>query len=535
MAALRALLGSGQVRLWQSSRCWHAWTAAQGLRHCRACSAISGPGHAQPPSAAVTPTVQLPASTLAHDLELSREVLSEEDAELLESLQAAVAALGAEETPDHPLVEARDRVAAAFRDKAALLKRNWTDEMFQDGEELNEERVAEIEAAMAEGLGSTGSGLSDARNLGNALDLVGAYMKNYKLDKADAVLARCGPFVSARGGVWMVKWLNHISTVRMKQGRHAEALEMLYELELFSPYNAEEAPEFFETLYRNLAWALKALGRIDEAAIYFGKMAVASQKGKGQLDWFDCWDIGKLAAAQAYRDSNMEAFRRGRALVEQALTMHIEAEPEDLVMRAKVHDSLAECYLVVQDYPDAEKHYAAAYDLLLSTVGRLSPLFGKQARHAANVRIAQDLHAEALPFLNEALAVEASKDAVNAAELMDLVDVLVNAQQRSPSEAVEQAPSNHASLKRLQQNMKGRGLDGSREYAVLCHKMSLLYLHEGRTDPDALRRARRLAKSSVRILRSQQGDKDAADWLRMSEIHLRLLDSVRQRHAVSAA
>ena len=175
--------------------------------------------------------------------------LSEEDAELFESLQSAVSALGDE--ADHPMIEVRDKLAVAFRDKAALLKRNWTDEMFQEGQHLNEEKVAEIEAAMATDLGSFGGGLQNGQNLGNALDLVGAYMKNYKLDKADAVLAKCGPFVSHRGGVWMVKWLNHVqglrvaaccsiavqdvvsflssswpevSTVRMKQSRHLEAL-----------------------------------------------------------------------------------------------------------------------------------------------------------------------------------------------------------------------------------------------------------------------------------------------------------------------
>merc|ERR1719277_1938902 len=120
----------------------------------------------------------------------------------------------------------------------------------------------------------------------------------------------------------MVKWLNHISTVRMKRGRSLEALEMLYELELYSPYSAEEAPEFFETLYRNLAWALKAQGRIDEALVYFERMAQSSSTHKGGLDWFDFWDIGKLAAARAFRDGNMPAFYRGRAMVEESLKMH---------------------------------------------------------------------------------------------------------------------------------------------------------------------------------------------------------------------
>eukprot|EP00933_Yihiella_yeosuensis_P049359 TRINITY_DN4618_c0_g1_i2.p1 TRINITY_DN4618_c0_g1~~TRINITY_DN4618_c0_g1_i2.p1 ORF type:complete len:319 (+),score=51.60 TRINITY_DN4618_c0_g1_i2:101-1057(+) len=313
----------------------------------------------------------------------------------------------------------------------------------------------------------------------------------------------------------------------MKQGRHLEALEMLYDLELYSPYGPEEAPEFFETLYRNLAWALKALGRIDEASMYFERMAAASQKSKGRLDWFDCWDIGKLGCARGFRDNDMDRFYAARKLVEQALQMHMEAEPEDLVMRAKVHDSLAECFLVVKDQKDAEKHYRAAYDLLLQTVGSSSPLFGKQARHMANLYMEQGANERALPFLGEALTVESGKDAINIGELMELVDVIVKAQQSSPSEAIDAVASNHTSLKLLQLNLKGRGMDTSREYGVLAHKMSLLYLHEGRKDPAALRRARRLAKASVRILREHRHDKDASDWLRMSELHLRLLDSVR--------
>jgi len=463
-------------------------------------------------------------------MKMFRETLGEEDVEILENLQAAVESLGEEGLdPSHPLVEVRDKILSAYRDKAALLKRDWTDEMFQDGEGMNEDRVTEIEAMLAEGLRTGGGGLENGVNLGAALDLVGVYMKNYKLDKADAVLSRCAPFISRRGGVWMVKWLNHISTVRMKQGRHLEALEMLYDLELYSPYNAEEAPEFFETLYRNLAWALKALGRIDEALVYFERMAEASTKHKGSLDWFDLWDIGKLAAAHGFRDGKMDQFYKGRELVEQALQMQIEAEGHDLVMRAKVHDSLAECYMVAKDYDDAAKHYSEAYNLMLQTVGPSSPLFGKQARHAANLHIEQGHLKEAIPFLQSALHVEATRDAVNLPDAMDIVDLLVNTQQRcSPDDAdVAKLPSHHASLKLMQKNLKARGLANNRSYAILCHKMSLLYLHEARQSEKAVKRAKRLAKESLKLLRehSNPRDEDSLGWLQMAEIQYKMLSS----------
>ena len=37
-------------------------------------------------------------------------------------------------------------------------------------------------------------------------------------------------------------------------------------------------------------------------------MAHASKTHKGTLDWFDCWDLGKLLAAKGYKDGNMPAF-----------------------------------------------------------------------------------------------------------------------------------------------------------------------------------------------------------------------------------
>ena len=177
----------------------------RSITRCPRCTAVSPVHVPRRRKSSVQPSLPVTASPP----DINWKALSQEDAELFESLQSAVLALG-DDAVDHPMVEVRDKLAAAFRDKAALLKRNWTDEMFQEGEHLNEEKVAEIEAAMATDLGNFSGGLHNGQNLGNALDLVGAYMKNYKLDKADAVLAKCGPFVSHRGGVWMVKWLNHV-------------------------------------------------------------------------------------------------------------------------------------------------------------------------------------------------------------------------------------------------------------------------------------------------------------------------------------
>ena len=73
--------------------------------------------------------------------------------------------------------------------------------------------------------------LGDSRNLGTALDLVGCYLKNYEIDKAERLCRRIEPLVRERGGLWLFKLLNVYSVVRMKQGRHLEALAMYDEFE----------------------------------------------------------------------------------------------------------------------------------------------------------------------------------------------------------------------------------------------------------------------------------------------------------------
>ena len=53
------------------------------------------------------------------------------------------------------------------------------------------------------------------------------YKKNYKLEKAEAVLLRCTRHAEERSGAWLVKYLNHMSQVRMKQSRDSEASRLV--------------------------------------------------------------------------------------------------------------------------------------------------------------------------------------------------------------------------------------------------------------------------------------------------------------------
>merc|ERR1719476_431660 len=136
------------------------------------------------------------------------------------------------------------------------------------------------------------------------------------------------------------------------------------------------------------------------------------------------------------------------------------------------------------------------------------------------------MNEDALPYLSEALHVEAIRDAVSVKDAYEIVDLLVNTQQRLSAGAALGVPvsSNHASLRALRKNIEGRGLGNNQEFGILCHKMSLLYLHETHGDPQALKRAHRLAKKSVELLRQHGSD---GNWLQMAEMHLRMVASAR--------
>eukprot|EP00439_Symbiodinium_sp_Y106_P047030 s1620_g6.t1 len=147
-----------------------------------------------------------------------------------------------------------------------------------------------------------------------------AYKKNYKLDKAEAVLLRCTRNAELRSGAWQVKYLNHMSQVRMKQSRDVEAMEMMYEMESLATFPMHEpgAAQFYETLYRNMSSSLRRMGREDEAALYFLKMAEACRFHKKQLDWMDLWDLGILIANRAYQAGRWPEFYKSREIIAEA-------------------------------------------------------------------------------------------------------------------------------------------------------------------------------------------------------------------------
>lgn len=376
------------------------------------------------------------------------------------------------------------------QEKDWALKRDWTDCNFQSGHKSNKEQLESFENILVQRLrrscarasGQQDSvecldddhandgavilrGLKHLRNncrkdqselrdavlnepevLGSALDIVGAYLKNYELDKAAAVIETIIPLCRKRGSLWLLKALNFLSTVRMKQARPAEALEILQEIESqvanqLTEEESDEAWEFFETIYRNFGWVLSSLHREMEAMNYIQRSIDVKKKVGKEESWFDKWDLGRIKATKAMRGGMFgqgvkiklvpEEIKECQELVTKALWMHKEAEPHDRVMRAKIWHNVGECSFALghieeiavvgcstignnpnsacqvssarTHYRKSLKCFREAHKLFKTTEGHHHPLTGSEAQAVAWVLLKLDEPEESKQFLGDAL------------------------------------------------------------------------------------------------------------------------------------
>eukprot|EP01062_Namystynia_karyoxenos_P002118 TRINITY_DN10735_c0_g1_i1.p2 TRINITY_DN10735_c0_g1~~TRINITY_DN10735_c0_g1_i1.p2 ORF type:complete len:616 (+),score=234.27 TRINITY_DN10735_c0_g1_i1:62-1849(+) len=377
----------------------------------------------------------------------------------LDQLAAVRKSLSAVLGPRHRAVRSVEQAV----ERAAVLRRDWTDEAFQDGQDGNDQRVLELEREFEGVYRAAGSSLDDPIALGKALDLVGAYLKNYRIAKADAIMRDALPRCRSRGGVWLVKGLNHASTVLMKQQRHAEAYAMLRELESIIWYTPEEAPELWDMLFRNIGMALQSLNRSEEALPYFLKCATV----KGVATWWDLWDVGYCLATVAFTSREMATLRRAGSMIAEALPLHKEAEPDEEVMHAKMLQALADCYLAlaiqqgdidsgrspppapegktagesstaaalalsakqlpvmtVDEYlARAEQHYIEAHRLFCSSCGDVNDLSGWCAAATALCMLQRRKHGAAQQYVRHALLVFSVSDIPKLGQLHQALDM----------------------------------------------------------------------------------------------------------------
>jgi len=425
----------------------------------------------------------------------------------IDQLSALVDSLR-DDAPKQALERMTDVVSALRKeqqDQVALMKRDWSDTAFEEGEAGNEKILEGFEVKLVGMLQGSPEGLGESGILGSSIDLAGAYKKNYKLEKAEAVLLRCTRNAEERSGAWMVKYLNHLSQVRMKQSREVEAMEMMYEMESLATFTIDEvgASEFFETLFRNMTSSLRRMNREDEAAIYFMKMVDAAKRHKPALDWMDLWDLGILIANRAYQSESWDAFYQSRNILAEALRQQHQVEPHELVLRAKVLSNLGQCFLATGEYAEAEVHYSEAYILFSSTVGKRSPLFGMQAWACGNLRCAEGRYREALPYLGEALYVEVTKDGLSVSEMLKLVDQIMVSIHHLQERSAEDANLNplQRSLTNLLEDRRWWQLGDSLELAALSHKIAVVFVSLRWTSGELRDLATRYNERAVEILR----------------------------------
>jgi len=278
--------------------------------------------------------------------------------------------------------------------------------------------------------------LATPRNLGAALDLVGAYLKNYEIDKADLVLERVVPLCREKGGTWLVKALDKLCAVRMKQFRAQETLVALKEIEQLCPFAPEEGWEFHDILYRNFAWCYSALDEAEKCLDYTMKSAEVKRACGIPSTWFDIWDLGKSHARMGQKADQRDEMRIGYDLCLKAGEIHRKAEQNDRIMLAKILSNAGEVAMGIGDshymsgetteatrwYEEAEAPLREAYELHCECLGPMKPLSGWAAGTVAHCMVRLERWKDARDYLAIALKVECTKDSTTPGSVIELID-----------------------------------------------------------------------------------------------------------------
>ncbi|CAE7619200.1 Vcpkmt [Symbiodinium sp. CCMP2592] len=367
--------------------------------------------------------------------------------------------------PKEPEAEARER------DELMEIVERSTSSM--DWKAMSEDRMRRV--------------LGQSRNLGTAIDLVGAYLKNYEIDKADRLCARIFPLCLERGGIWHFKLLNFYTTVRMKQSRYQEALEMYKEYETLIKFSPDEAWELYDTVYRNFGWIYTSLHDYDKALEYFERCVDVKKKHGVKAHWFDQWDLGKTHARLSLQQGRPERLEMAGQLIEEALAMHREVEPSDLIMRCKMLNSAGECFSVRGDFCSEQKVaerswdraialHEESYELYMKVLGPSKPLTGWAMEDLAGAYKRRGRLEEAKRLILGALRVECSKDIIKLSSMARLLDAVLELHKET-RDLAGLADCQDAINEGLE-NLQKRRIDRSEaaSYAALLQKIAQLLL-----------------------------------------------------------
>jgi len=329
-------------------------------------------------------------------------------------------------------------------DDATLRKEDfiWSEHEFNDGPKENKRVLRGFKAEFKKMVAETPDGLRNSRLLTAALDLALAYVKNYELDKAEAIYRRAIGECRRRGLPWDVKCIQDMATLRCKQHRQADAAELLEEL-------ATKAPPHPAT-FINLGTVYNQLKQFDKAESWF--LQAVNLKG-GSPGREDLWNLGICK-------KNMKKYNEALPMLEQALTEFQEHEPEHPVTIAKLHCSVAGCLYDMGRAADAIVQYRQAYDLYVGSVGKHSPLFCGTAEGLAKALNAEGRMEEAFEALVEAFEVLAKGDAVHPTPLFENLELALSIYDKQPKVPLAKlAPLIDAAVENL--DKRGQAEDGN--------------------------------------------------------------------------
>jgi len=389
----------------------------------------------------------------------------------------------------------------------------WSSHAFRGGEAENKQMLNKFEKIYDDMIEKAADGSSDVSLetlLMKGLDLAVAFVKNYELDKADALYEKIMPQVREIGLPLIAKGLQDMATLRFKQNRQAEGAIFLEELRDMMPPHP--------TIYHNLGTTYNSLGRHDDALHCF-EFAIALKEANGnyEKDYSDYWDLGLVYKNLGRIDEAIENMEKAYKLCPK--------EDDDIVMVAKIHDSLGSTYLEAGQYEKSQIEYQKGLDLFREALGDYSPLVGTAAEMLAKSYIDDEENKEKLyenskPALQLALQVQAHKDAIHPTPLFQILDGILKVYM--DTNTTKELPVFHQNMNIAWTQLCNKGLGDDANAGIVRHKMAMIYLFSGNEySAEAVHQmieARDLVKTGPPEL--------IADPLDMIEQHLSVLISV---------
>lgn len=338
----------------------------------------------------------------------------------------------------------------------------WTAHDYMSGPEENLRILQGFEAEYAMRVASAREGFRDPKVLEGALDLAVAYLKNYAVDKADALYAAVEPYCMERGLPWDVKWLQDCATLRCKQARQPEAAVLLEEV-------AKRTPPHPATL-TNLGTVYNMMHQHEKAQEYF--QAAMEIAGRAEPDKEDLWNMG-------IAKKNLGQYEEALPMLERALEEWKRDDPWDDVTIAKLHNTVGSCYDLMGRAEEAVEQFLHARALFGRSIGAESPLYGSACERLTKALLHAGRYAEAFDRLEEAFLNVAEKDAIHPTPLFELLghalEDLVAPGHLEPQELGRLEGPIELAVK----NMIHRGLDQDGNAGVVFERMAQVLLHCG--------------------------------------------------------